>query len=136
MLLRQFDEFFPLFFFPGFLAEFSEQMPFQVFKMIFTLQVYQFYILQHDVNQDYLLFQQPFQYWDYPSFNLTEFLTTKYSTNFAFSFGIFQVFIQKSFLDFRSKNCFFVFLNLFLVKANVSLPSFQHSANSKASFNF
>ena len=29
MLLRQFDEFFPLFFFPGFLAEFSEQMPFQ-----------------------------------------------------------------------------------------------------------
>ena len=68
-----------------------------------TLQVYQFYILQHDVNQDYLLFQQPFQYWDYPSFNLTEFLTTKYSTNFAFSFGIFQVFIQKSFLDFVQK---------------------------------
>lgn len=58
MLLRQFDEFFPLFFFPGFLAEFSEQMPFQDLN----LQVYQFYILQHDVNQDYLLFQQPFQY--------------------------------------------------------------------------
>ena len=50
--------------------------------------------------------------------------------------GFFKFLSKKVFLIFVQKIVSSYFWTFFLMKANVSLPSFQHSANSKASFNF
>ena len=49
--------------------------------------------------------------------------------------GFFKFLSKKVFL-ISFKKLFLRIFEPFLMKANVSLPSFQHSANSKASFNF